>query len=95
MGVRYEANPNSWREASPIALVSADDLPTFLYHGTFDYTVGVKNASAMYDALNDAHVPSELYLMRGLDHFTTFFADRPVDQGIAFLDRHLRQDSGS
>jgi acetyl esterase/lipase len=90
MGVPYNENPDFWRDASPIALVNADDPPTFLYHGTFDYTVGVKNSQAMYDALNEAHVPSELYLMRGLDHFTTFFVDRPVDQGIAFLDRHLR-----
>lgn len=90
MGVPYDKNPNLWRDASPIALVTADDPPTFLYHGTFDYTVGVKNANAMYDALNTAHVPSELYLMRGLDHFATFFVDAPVGQGIEFLDRYLR-----
>lgn len=90
MGVGYDANPDLWRDASPIALVSADDPPTFLYHGTFDYTVGVKNSKELYDALNTAHVPSELYLMRGLDHFATFFVDPPVAQGIEFLDRYLR-----
>jgi dipeptidyl aminopeptidase/acylaminoacyl peptidase len=79
-----------WRDASPIALVSADDPPTFLYHGTFDYTVGVRNAHAMYAALNAAHVPAELYLVRGFEHITTFWIDAPVDHGIEFLDRHLR-----
>jgi acetyl esterase/lipase len=90
MGVSYDKNPDLWRDASPIALVSADDPPTFLYHGTFDYTVGVKNSRAMYDALNAVHVPSELYLMRGLDHLATFWVDPPVVQGIEFLDRYLR-----
>ena len=90
MGVSYDKNPDIWREASPIALVTPDDPPVFLYHGTFDYTVGVKNSEALYDALNTAHVPSELYTMRGLDHFATFLVDAPVEQGIAFLDRYLR-----
>jgi acetyl esterase/lipase len=90
MGVSYEKNPELWREASPLAFVSPDDPPTFLYHGTFDYTVSVKNSEALYEALNTAHVPTELYTMRGLDHFATFLVDSPVEQGIAFLDRYLR-----
>jgi acetyl esterase/lipase len=90
MGVSYDANPNLWRDASPIALVTPDDPPMFLYHGSFDYTVGVKNAHAMYDALNTVHVPTELYTMRGLDHISTFLVDSPVEQGIQFLDRYLR-----
>jgi len=90
MGVPYDKNPEAWRLASPISLVSPDDPPVFLYHGTFDYTVGVKNSETMYEKLNAAHVPTELYTMRGLDHFATFLVDAPVEQGIAFLDRYLR-----
>jgi acetyl esterase/lipase len=89
MGVAYADAPDKWRDASPVALVTPDDPPTFLYHGTFDFTVGVKNAHAMYDALNAAGVPAELYLYRGLEHFSTFFLT-PVETGADFLDRHLR-----
>lgn len=90
-GVPYDQNPDLWREASPLALVSRDDPPMFLYHGTFDFTVGINNARAMYEALNANGIPAELYLMRGLEHLSTFVVDRPVDNGIDFLDLHLRQ----
>ena len=89
MGAAYTDAPDRWRDASPVALVTPDDPPAFLYHGTFDFTVGVKNAHAMYDALNAAGVPAELYLFRGLEHFSTFFLT-PVETGADFLDQHLR-----
>jgi acetyl esterase/lipase len=92
MGVGFTTDPDLWRDASPIALVSTDDPPTFLYHGTFDVTVGVRNAHEMYAALNAARVPAELYLVRGLEHITTFLIDWPIPKGIDFLDRTLRQD---
>ena len=90
IGVRYENNPELWREASPLALVSPDDPPMFLYHGTLDFTVGDNNARALYEALNADHIAAELYLMHGLEHLTTFMIDRPVVNGIEFLDLHLR-----
>lgn len=90
-GVAYDEDPELWREASPIALVTADDPPTFLYHGTFDFTVGDDNAYAMYEALNAAGVPAELYLVRGLEHLSTFMVNSPVKHGIEFLDLQLRQ----
>jgi acetyl esterase/lipase len=90
-GVSYDENPGLWREASPLALVTQDDPPMFLYHGTFDFTVGESNAHAMYEALNANRIPAELYLMRGLEHLTTFMVDRPVANGIDFLDLYLRQ----
>jgi acetyl esterase/lipase len=89
-GVSYDENPGLWREASPLALVSNDDPPMFLYHGTFDITVGVNNAHAMYQALNANDIPAELYLIRGLEHLSTFMVDAPVDTGIDFLDLYLR-----
>ncbi len=90
-GVPYEKNPELWREATPLALVTQDDPPMFLYHGTFDFTVGEGNAHAMYEALNANRIPAELYLMRGLEHLSTFVVDRPVANGIDFLDLYLRQ----
>jgi acetyl esterase/lipase len=90
-GVSYDKNPDLWREASPLALVTKDDPPMFLYHGTFDFTVGENNAHAMYAALNANNIPAELYLMGGLEHLSTFIVDRPVANGIDFLDLYLRQ----
>ena len=92
-GVSYENNPDLWREASPIALVTRDDPPFFLYHGTFDFTVGDDNAHAMYEALDAVGVPAELYLMYGLEHLSTFVVDAPIERGIEFLDLRLREPS--
>lgn len=94
-GVPYDKNPELWREASPLALVTADDPPFFLYHGTFDFTVGDDNAYKMYGALNAAGVPAELYLMRGLEHLSTFWVNAPVKRGIEFLDLRLRESPKS
>jgi len=90
MGVPLAQDPDLWRDASPITVLTSDDPPTFLYHGTFDFTVNVKNANIMYDALNKAGVPAELYLARGLEHITTFWINAPAEQSIDFLDRRLR-----
>jgi acetyl esterase/lipase len=90
-GVPYDQDPELWREASPLALVTRDDPPMFLYHGTFDFTDGESNAHAMYEALNAHRIPAELYLMRGLEHLSTFVVDAPVENGIDFLDLYLRQ----
>lgn len=90
MGASLTKDPDIWRDASPMAVLTPDDPPTFLYHGTFDFTVNVKNARMMYSALNAAGIPSELYLVRGLEHITTFWIDAPAERSIDFLDRHLQ-----
>jgi acetyl esterase/lipase len=93
IGTPFKTNPDLWRDASPFALVTPDDPPTFLYHGTFDYTVQLRNSRNMYAALQAAKVPAELYLLRGREHIITFFLDAPVAEGIEFLDRRLRATS--
>lgn len=93
LGVSYMNDPLLWRNASPLALVTADDAPMFLYHGTFDFTVGVDNARNMHRALKSAGIPTELMLLRGREHLSSFIADAPVRMGIEFLDMHLRQGS--
>ena len=90
MGVPLAKDPDMWRDASPLALLTAGDPPTFLYHGTLDFTVHVKNARVMYTALNAAEIPSELYLVRGLEHISTFWIDAPAERSIDFLDRRLQ-----
>jgi acetyl esterase/lipase len=89
MGVSLAKDPDLWSDASPMTVLTPDDPPTFLYHGTFDFTVAVRNAQVMYEALNQANIPAELYLVRGLEHISTFWIDAPAKESIDFLDRHL------
>jgi acetyl esterase/lipase len=88
MGVPYLSNETRWAEASPLTLVSSDDPPTFLYHGTFDFTVSSKNAHNMFAALNRVNVPAELYTVRGLEHISMFFLS-PVERAVNFLERRI------
>jgi acetyl esterase/lipase len=88
MGSPYRGNEARWAQASPLQLVSTDDPPTFLYHGTFDILVRSKNARNMYGALSRAGVPAELYLVRGAEH-SLMFRLSPVDRGVDFLNRRM------
>lgn len=68
-----------------MALVTPDDPPMFLYHGTFDFTVGAENARVMYDALKGANVPAEFHLYRGLEHLFAGSARRRVSRSVSSL----------
>lgn len=93
IGQKLEEAPERYRQASPLVFVSADDPPMFLYHGTWDWMISPQNSRQMKQALDQAQVPAELYLLHGGGHIGTFLFGRDaVDQGIAFLDRYLRVD---
>ncbi|MFP5357286.1 MAG: alpha/beta hydrolase family protein, partial [Gammaproteobacteria bacterium] len=91
MGTERDADPDGWRAASPLPQVGPATAPFFLYHGTWDWVVGPRNARAMHAALQAAEVPSELYLIRGYGHFATFLWHQgAIDAALDFLDRELR-----
>lgn len=91
IGATYAEKPKTWIEASPISHVSNNDPPMFLYHGKWDRLVYVEDSIAMNEALKNAKVPTELYLVSGGAHITTFlFGFGAESAGIEFLDRYLR-----
>jgi acetyl esterase/lipase len=91
VGDTLESRPDLYRDISPIAFVSADDPPTYLYHGTFDWVVYQINAVKMKQALDKAGVPAELYLLHGSGHIATFLFSRGAEtEGLKFLRRYLR-----
>ncbi len=81
--------PELYLQASPIAYVSKDDPPMFLYHGSSDAIVGEINVTRMRGELERAGVPVETYIVHGLGHIAAFFNSGAIDAGIAFLQRHL------
>lgn len=90
MGGPLAQMPERYREASPLRQVSADDPPTFLYHGTWDLVVRPDYSRLMKRALDDAGVPAELYLMRGRGHISAFLFDSAaVRAALDFLDRRM------
>lgn len=77
--------------ASPVAAVSSDDPPVFLYHGRHDRIVHFRNSTNMYRALLGAGVEARLYEMRFGHVFAYLFGDGAVKAGIDFLKQNLRR----
>ena len=90
VGATIADRPDLYRDISPIAFVSADDPPMYLYHGTFDLVVFQINAVKMKQALDQVGVPAELYLVHGTGHIGTFIFSRGAEtEGLKFLERQL------
>jgi acetyl esterase/lipase len=91
MGTTLQGDTAGWTDASPIAHVDASSAPMWLYHGTWDWIVGVDNAREMHAALEAAGVESTLYLISGYGHFATFLWSSGAEDGaIQFLRRQLK-----
>jgi len=90
MGTSLADDPAAWADASPVTHVDAGSAPMWLYHGTWDWIVGVDNAQLMHTTLTRAGVESTLYLISGYGHFATFLWRRSAEDGaLRFLRRHL------
>src|SRR6476646_6005695 len=55
-------------QVSPIHYVSADDAPTFIYHGDADHTVPLQQSQTLVQKLKAAGVPCNLQVKAGADH---------------------------
>jgi acetyl esterase/lipase len=87
-GDRHEM-PERYAQASPAYHISADDPPTFLYHGKLDFLVSVDQATDYFEALQAAGIESELYLHGWREHMTMFlFGGGAEKRAIDFLNRN-------
>lgn len=84
----------TYREASPLYHVSADDPPMLLMHGDADQTVPFENSEKMEKALREAGAPVKLLRVPGGAHGPNFpGAKNPPDylgEMVRWFDRHLR-----
>jgi dipeptidyl aminopeptidase/acylaminoacyl peptidase len=80
------------KAASPIAHVNGDYPPTLLVHGTADTRVPHAMTMRMYQALEQAGVPVDLYLYAGQDHFfdqEAQFCDAIANAMAFFIARYV------
>lgn len=91
-GTRAE-KPDSYKLASPLAFVSADDPPMFFYHGERDHLVPALSPQVMVATLTTAGVTATLLTIPGAGHIAAFFDPRGSDAAVEFLDRHLRKQA--
>ena len=78
--------------ASPMAHVTREYPPTLLVHGTSDTRVPHAMTMRMYQALEGAGVPVDLYLLAGQDHFfdqESQFSEAVADAMAFFISRYV------
>lgn len=87
-------------EASPVTHLSADDPPTFVYHGGLDALVAADYAREFVEAATAVNVATELYISPLQGHVSMFLLrDDAEYQAIRFLlgqwqHRHAVPQSG-
>lgn len=81
--------PEVYRQASPVAHVTADAPPFFLFHGAMDMLVPVRQARWLREELENHGVETEFYEMHLRGHITSFLTSgQAVDRATDFLLRH-------
>ena len=88
-GTRREQE-DLYRQASPMAFVTAAAPPVFLYHGEKDLLVLPHGPKALKQALDEAGVATELMIVPDEGHIGTFRHTDALSKACAFLDGHLR-----
>ncbi|MGF1447802.1 MAG: alpha/beta hydrolase [Opitutales bacterium] len=58
----------TYRQASTIHHITANDAPMLIFHGTEDAAVDLQQSQALAEALKAAGVPHELVVLPGADH---------------------------
>ena len=84
--------PALWDSASPIKLLSQDDPPLLILHGTADTTTPLDQSTRFHEAAERIGVPSQLIVIEGAPHS---FHLQPPQQDLRpdvlrFLDKHLK-----
>ena len=91
-----QEEPERYRQASPLALVSAAAPPFYLAHGDHDTTVPFSHSQKLADALHAQKVEATLRVMTGLGHGAISTLPAYVkDDVVAFFIKHLGPVEGT
>lgn len=83
-------DPQRYRQASPLALVTAAAPPFYLAHGDRDTTVPFSHSQKLADALKAQQVEATLRVMTGQGHGSIATLPAYVkDDVVAFFTKHL------
>jgi acetyl esterase/lipase len=90
LGGTRRGRPEAYQAASPIAFITPDDPPVFLYHGELDRVVSIDEPKALFGRLRTAGVTAEMYVVPQAGHVVAFFDGEAIHRGIGFLDKHVK-----
>jgi acetyl esterase/lipase len=82
----------AYQAASPLYLVTPDDAPTVVFHGTADATVPVGQSQRIVAAMQASQVPVTYYQFAGQGHgFNAATNNFTINVMTAFFAQHLMQ----
>ncbi|MBR1580343.1 MAG: alpha/beta hydrolase [Selenomonadaceae bacterium] len=88
LGVGFVAQKDA-DAANPIKYITKDSAPMLLMHGTADQIVPPVETERLFNALVEAGVEAERYLVPNAGHSDDYWVqDAVIDLVIAWLDRH-------
>ncbi len=85
-----EENPEFWASISSPAFVSNISGPLQLHHDTLDSEVPLAASEYLYQAMQAADKPVELYTYPGNDHNLTQSFGLAMQRTIAFFDKYVK-----
>ena len=68
IGQPFAANPQAWRDASPVFFINSQTIPTMFIHGTADSAVPYAQSQAAFQQLQNAGVASFLEPLPNVGH---------------------------
>lgn len=90
------AHPEAAAAANPINYIWRKSAPILLMHGTADTVVSPSETDLLYQALQNARIPSERYLVENAQHGGVYWVqDKVLDIITNFFDRYLKNDGAS
>ena len=88
LGVGFVDQKNA-AAANPIKYITKDSAPMLLMHGSNDQIVPPVETERLFNALSDAGVEAERYVVPNAGHADDYWVqDAVIDLVIAWLDRH-------
>jgi acetyl esterase/lipase len=95
IGMSYEKDPETYREASPVSHVDKNDPPVLLVHGSLDGSVSVQNSDALSKKLEEVGVPYTFDRVEGWSHGMDLFSpigERTLWHIYQFLKTYVPSD---
>jgi dipeptidyl aminopeptidase/acylaminoacyl peptidase len=86
----FEENPEFWAAIDPVAYLGELSGPVQIHHATGDHSVPVEFSEKLYERLQEAGQPAELYIYQGDDHNISANFATAMERSVAFFDEYVK-----
>jgi acetyl esterase/lipase len=89
LGASYLENPALWKSASPFYRIGPQTPPIFLYHGSLDKIVEVKQSEAVFKKLKKMKIKAEFLRLPWQGHISSYFSKKALSEALSFLKKTI------